>query len=98
MADVMEFQAFNVNLKLLHFGVVGIHRVLLDVAHLIDLIDDDLGVAVSDEPLDSQGNIDAQSMEQGLVFSAVVMDLQDVFQVISLRGDEEYACACSFKV
>jgi hypothetical protein len=41
-----------VNLKLPHLSAIGIHRVLLDVAHLVDLVDDDLGVVLSDEPLD----------------------------------------------
>jgi hypothetical protein len=50
----MELQAFEVSLKLLYLGAISIHRILLDVAHLIDLVDDDLGVAVSDELLDSQ--------------------------------------------
>jgi hypothetical protein len=36
------------------------------------MIDDDLGVTVSDEPLDSQGNSDAQSVDQGLVLDAIV--------------------------
>jgi hypothetical protein len=48
----MELQAFEVNLKLLYLDTVGIHRVLLDVACLTDLVDEDLGVALSDEPLD----------------------------------------------
>jgi hypothetical protein len=41
-------------------------------------------------------------MDQGLVFSVIVgrlvVDLQNIFQVIALRGDEEYACAPSFEV
>jgi hypothetical protein len=49
-------------LKLVYLGVVGIHYVLLDVAGLVDLVDDDLGVAVGDESLDSKGNNDAQPM------------------------------------
>jgi hypothetical protein len=43
-----------------------------DVAHLVDLIDDDLGVTVSNEPLDSQENSDAQSVDQGLALGAIV--------------------------
>jgi hypothetical protein len=61
-----------VNLELPHLNAVGIHRVLLDVTRLVELVDDNLGVAVSDEPLDSLGNSDAQSVDQGVVFSAVV--------------------------
>jgi hypothetical protein len=97
-----KFQAIKVSLELPYLSVVGIHRVLLDVACLIDLVYDELGVAISDEPLGSQGNSDAQSMDQGLVFGAVVghlvVDLQDVFQVIALRGDEEYSHTRPFEV
>jgi hypothetical protein len=39
---------------------------------------------------------------QGLLLRAIVghlvVDLQDVFQVVALGRDEEYACSCSFKV
>jgi hypothetical protein len=61
-----------VSLKLAHLSAVGIHRVLLDVAGLIDLVNDDLGVIVGDESLDSEGNNDARPMDQGLVLGAVV--------------------------
>jgi hypothetical protein len=41
-------------------------------------------------------------MDQGLVLGAIVgrfvVDLQDVLQMIAMGRDEEYACACSFKV
>jgi hypothetical protein len=46
-------------LKLAHLGALGIHCVLLDVADLVYLVDDDLGVTISDESLDSEGNNDA---------------------------------------
>jgi hypothetical protein len=36
------------------------------------LVDDDLGVAICDESLDSEGNNDAQPMDQGLVLGTVV--------------------------
>jgi hypothetical protein len=36
------------------------------------LVDDDLGVVVGDESLDSEGNNDAQPMDQGLILGAVV--------------------------
>jgi hypothetical protein len=55
----VEFQALEVSLEFAHLSVVGIHRVLLDVAGLVDLVDDDLGVALGDESLDSEGNSDA---------------------------------------
>jgi hypothetical protein len=59
-------------LKLANLGAVGVHHVLLDVASLVDLVHDNLGVTVSDELLDSEGNNDVQPMDQGLVLSAVV--------------------------
>jgi hypothetical protein len=62
-------------LKLAHLNAVGVHRVLLDVTGLVDLVNDDLGVTVGDESLDSEGNNDAQPMDQGLVLSAVVGSL-----------------------
>jgi hypothetical protein len=50
----------------------------------------------------TEGNSDVQSMDQGLIFSTIVgglvFDLQDVFQVITLRGDEEYTGTHSFEV
>jgi hypothetical protein len=81
-------------LHLVFFGKIGVT--------LVDLIDDDLGVAVRNKSLDLEGNGDAQPMDQGLVLSAIVgrlvMDLQDVLQVIALGRDEEDACACPFEV
>jgi hypothetical protein len=102
VAYVVKLRALEVSLELAYVGAVGIHRILLDVAHLVDLVDDDLRVAISDELLDSQGNSDAQSVNQGLILSTIVgrlvVDLQDVFQMITMGRDEEYTCVCSFKV
>jgi hypothetical protein len=85
-----------VSFELPDLGAVGIHRVLLDVARLVDLVDDDLGVVVGYKPLNPQGYSDAQPVNQGLILSTIVgclvVDLQDVLQVIALGGDEEYAC------
>jgi hypothetical protein len=71
-------------LELAHLGAVGVHCFLLDVACLVDLVDDDLGVVVSNELLDSEGNNDAQPVDQGLVLSAVVgrlvVDCKTYFQ------------------
>jgi hypothetical protein len=97
--DVVELLTLEVILELAHLSAVGVHCLLLDIACLVDLIDDDLGVVVRNKSLDSKGNGDAQPMDQGLILRAVVgrfvVDLQDVFQVIALGGDEEDACACS---
>jgi hypothetical protein len=92
---MMKLQTLKVDLELAYLGVVGVHRILLDVALLFNLVDDDLGVAVSNEALDAQGNSDAQSVDQGLVLCAIVgrlvVDLEDVFQLTALWRDEEYA-------
>jgi hypothetical protein len=89
-------------LKLAHLSAVGVHPVLLDVAGLIDLVNDNLGVAVGDELLDSEVSGDVQPMDQGLILGAVVgclvVDLQDVLQVIALGRDEEDAHACALVV
>jgi hypothetical protein len=70
--DVVELQALKVSLELAHLSAISIHRVLLDVAGFVDLIDDDLGVSVRDESLDSEGNSDAHPIDQGHVLNAVV--------------------------
>jgi hypothetical protein len=79
-----------------------VNCLLLDVACLVDLIDDDLGVVVRNKSLDFEGNSDARPKDQGLILGAVVrrlvMDLQDVLQVIALGRDEEDACVCTFEV
>jgi hypothetical protein len=62
----------EVILKLAHLSAVGVHQVLLDVTGLVDLINNDLGVVVGNESLDSEGNSDAQPMNQGLVLGAIV--------------------------
>jgi hypothetical protein len=61
--DVVELYTFEVILELAHLGAVCVHSFFLDVLCLVDLVDDDLGVAVSDESLDSEGNNDAQPMD-----------------------------------
>jgi hypothetical protein len=71
-ADVVKLLALELSLELAYLGAVSVHRIFPDVARLVDLINDDLGVVVSDEPLDSQGNNDAQSVDQGLVLSTTV--------------------------
>jgi hypothetical protein len=55
----VELQTLKVSLELVHLSIVGVHRVLLDVTGLVDLADDDLGVALGNESLDSEGNNNA---------------------------------------
>jgi hypothetical protein len=69
-------------LELSHLGAVAVQRLLLDIAHLVDLVDDDLRVTVRDDSLYSEGNNDVQPVDQGLVLGAIVgrlvVDLQNV--------------------
>jgi hypothetical protein len=98
----VKLQALEVGLELAHLGAIGVHRVLPDVSCLVDLVNDDCGVAVGNKSLDSQGNGDAQPVDQGLVFGAVVghfvVDLQNVLQMITLGRNEEDTCTYSFEV
>jgi hypothetical protein len=59
-------------LELAHLSAVGVHYLFLDVACLVDLIDDDLRVIIRGELFDSKGNNDVQPMDQGLVLGVVV--------------------------
>jgi hypothetical protein len=69
-------------LELSHLGAVAVQRLLLDIARLVDLVDDDLRVTVRDDSLYSEGNNDVQPVDQGLVLGAIVgrlvVDLQNV--------------------
>jgi hypothetical protein len=58
-ADMVKLQALKVSVELVYLGALSVHQIFPDAARLVDLIDDDLGVVVSGEPLDSQGNSDA---------------------------------------
>jgi hypothetical protein len=69
-------------LELSHLGAVAVQRLLLDIARLVDLVDDDLRVTVRDDSLYYEGNNDVQPVDQGLVLGAIVgrlvVDLQNV--------------------
>jgi multisubunit Na+/H+ antiporter MnhC subunit len=99
---MVELQTLKVILEFAHLYAVGVHCLLLDIACLVDSIDDDLGVAIRNKSFDSEGNNDVQPMDQGLVLGTVVarlvMDLQDVLQVTALGRDEKDACTCTFEV
>jgi hypothetical protein len=69
---VVELQAFEVVLELPDLSAVGIHCVLLDVAQLVDLVNNDLGVAVCNKPLNPQGHGDVQPVNQGLILGTIV--------------------------
>jgi hypothetical protein len=59
---MVEFQALEVGLKLPDLSAIGVHHVVLDVARLIDLVDDDVGLVIGTDPLDPKGYGDMQSM------------------------------------
>jgi hypothetical protein len=75
VAYVVKLDPFEVAFKLAHFGAVCIHRIFFGVASLVDLVDDDLGVAVSHESFDPQGDSDAQPMDEGFILSVIVRRL-----------------------
>ena len=51
----MEFEAVEVGLELSYLLAVGIHLLLEALPVLVDLLYDDHGVAVGEEPLDAKG-------------------------------------------
>ena len=52
---MVEFLAEEVGLELMYLLAVGIHVLLSAVPILVDLLDDDFGVTVGEEPLDAKG-------------------------------------------
>jgi hypothetical protein len=79
---MVELQAFEVGLELPNLSIVRFHRVLLDVARLVHLVDDDTGVVLGNKLLNPQGHGDAQPVNQGLILGSIVgclvVDLQDI--------------------
>ena len=73
----MELQAVEVGLKLAYLLVVGAHLLLGAVPVLVDLLDDDFGVAVGEEPLDAEGGSDPETVDEGLILGRVVCGLEE---------------------
>ena len=73
----MEFEAVEVRLEFSYLLVVGVHLLLGALPVLVDLLYDDLGVAVDEEPLDAEGGGDLETMDEGLVLSCVVSGLEE---------------------
>ena len=73
----MEFQAVEVGFELAYLLAVGIHLLLSAVPILIDLLDDDFGVAVGEEPLDAEGGRNPETMDNSLVLGRIVGSLEE---------------------
>ena len=73
----MEFQSVEVGLELVDLFVVGVHLLLGAVPILVDLLDDDFGDAVGEEPLDAKGGCDPETVDKSLVFGRVVGGLEE---------------------
>ena len=75
--DVMELQAVEVGLEPAYLLAVGIHLLLGALPVLVDLLDDDFGVAVGKEPLDANRCRDPETVDESLVFGRVVGCLEE---------------------
>ena len=73
----MKLQAVEVSLELTYLLAMGIHLLLGALPVLVDLLNDDFGVAVSEEPLDAKGGSDPETVDQGLVFGCIVGSLEE---------------------
>ena len=74
---MVEFLAVEVGLELMYLLAVGVHVLLSAVSILVDLLDDDFGVAVGEEPLDAEGGRDPETMDEGLVLGRIVCGLEE---------------------
>ena len=73
----MELIPIEVAFELAHLCIVGINRFLRAVPSLVNLLYDDLGVAVGKEPLDAEGGRDPETVDEGLVLGRVVCGLKE---------------------
>ena len=64
-------------LELAYLLAVGVHLLLSAVPILVDLLDDDFGDAVGEEPLDAKGVSDPETMDKSLVLGRVVGGLEE---------------------
>ena len=77
LEDMVELQTVEVGLELTYLLAVGIHLLLGALPVLVDLLDDDFGVAVGKEPLDAKGGRDPETVDEGLVLGHVVCVLEE---------------------
>jgi hypothetical protein len=89
---VLKFNSLKVAFEFADLSAVGIHRVLDVVPLLVDLFDDDLGIAKSQYSLDAKGHCYAESVNQSFVLYSIVggllVYLQDILELFLLRRDE----------
>ena len=64
-------------LELAYQLAVGVHLLLIAVPIHVDLLDDDFGVTIGEEPLDAKGGSDPETVDQGLVFGCIVGSLEE---------------------
>ena len=68
----MEFKDVEVELELVYLPAVGVHPLLGALPVLVDLLYDDLGVAIGKESLDAKESSDPETMNEGLVLCCIV--------------------------
>src|ERR1041384_8106881 len=95
--DVVELATVEVSFEFVVELLVGRHVVSYCVAVSHRLLDDEVGVSVNYEASGSACFGHAHAMEECLVFCFVVggvteVDLEDIFQLCSFRGDEHDSC------
>ena len=64
-------------LELSYLLAVGVHLFLGALPVLIDLLYDNLGVAVGEESLNAEGSGDPEAVDEGFVLSYVVSSLEE---------------------
>ena len=73
----MKFQAVEVGLEIADILAVGVHLLLGALPVLVDLLNDDFGVAVGEKPLDAKGGSDPETVDKGLVLGRIVSGLEE---------------------
>ena len=76
----MEFLAVEVGLELAYLLAVNVHLFLGALAVLVDLLDDDFGVTVGEEPLDVKGGSNPETVDKGLILGCIVGGLEEELQ------------------
>jgi hypothetical protein len=69
---MLELDPLKVAFKFMNLSAVSIHRVLDTVPLLVDLLDNDLGIAKRQISLDAKGNCYAEPVDQGFVLCTIV--------------------------
>ena len=64
-------------LELAYLLVVGVHLLLGAIPVFVDLLDDDFGVSIGEEPLDAEGGRDPETVDEGLVLGRIVGGLEE---------------------